>query len=61
MPLIRVEKGTPQAEDLVALTAVLLSRGRAALGPDADRRRTFVPWSRAGNPTACPTPRSWRT
>ncbi|MEU8685492.1 acyl-CoA carboxylase subunit epsilon [Streptomyces sp. NPDC048611] len=60
-PLIRVEKGAPDALDIAALTAVLLGRGAAAPGQAADRGRTFAPWSRAGHPATCPTPRSWRT
>ncbi|MFJ9568717.1 acyl-CoA carboxylase subunit epsilon [Streptomyces bacillaris] len=62
--LFRVERGDPDAEELAALTAVLLSRAAAA-GADPDdgppRHRAAARWRRPERATAYGAPRSWRS
>ncbi|MFF3333585.1 acyl-CoA carboxylase subunit epsilon [Streptomyces sp. NPDC002888] len=59
-PLIRVEKGTPDAVELAALTAVLLGRCAGASQEPEDPARTVARWRRAEHSSGRPTPRSWR-
>ncbi|MFI8829073.1 acyl-CoA carboxylase epsilon subunit [Streptomyces sp. NPDC053431] len=69
---LRIEKGSPDATELAALTAVLLARTAALTGPDAEAgtdhpgedtgahgRRT-ARWRRLERRTRAGTPRSWR-
>ncbi|MEE1931544.1 acyl-CoA carboxylase epsilon subunit [Streptomyces sp. TRM 70351] len=59
---LRVEKGNPSAEDLAALTAVLLAR-TAAVGAEPDdvsrRERAKAHWRRPERGTDRTEPRSW--
>ncbi|MEV5975235.1 acyl-CoA carboxylase epsilon subunit [Streptomyces sp. NPDC051921] len=66
---LRIEKGSPDATELAALTAVLLARTAALTGQDADadpgegtdpRGRRTARWRRLERRTRTGTPRSWR-
>ncbi|MET9075764.1 acyl-CoA carboxylase epsilon subunit [Streptomyces sp. NPDC004232] len=64
-PVLRIEKGSPDATELAALTAVLLARAAAvnpeqehAEGPEPARRTAR--WRRLERRTRAGTPRSWR-
>ncbi|MFE6984861.1 acyl-CoA carboxylase epsilon subunit [Streptomyces griseus] len=58
---IRVEKGTPSAEELAALAAVLLARTGPADGdPKPHQHRTTARWRRPERSHRSPGPRSWR-
>ncbi|TXS53728.1 acyl-CoA carboxylase subunit epsilon [Streptomyces sp. uw30] len=61
--LFRVEKGSPEPEELAALTAVLLSR-TAAAGADPDdlsrRHRAVARWRRPERAQGFAGPRGWR-
>ncbi|MET9419048.1 acyl-CoA carboxylase subunit epsilon [Streptomyces klenkii] len=59
--LVRVEKGTADAEELAAVTAVLLAR--AAAGSDAAPprpRRTTAAWRRLERSPGFRAPHSWQ-
>ncbi|HET6858190.1 MAG TPA: acyl-CoA carboxylase subunit epsilon [Streptomyces sp.] len=58
---IRVEKGRPSAEELAALTAVLLSRtGTEGGGDEPAAQRVTARWRRLERVSRFPGPRSWR-
>ncbi|MFD8820489.1 acyl-CoA carboxylase epsilon subunit [Streptomyces sp. NPDC059627] len=64
--VLRIEKGSPDATELAALTAVLLARAAAAGSTEQDHaespesgRRT-ARWQRLERRTRAGTPRSWR-
>ncbi|MBB4891112.1 hypothetical protein FHS39_000112 [Streptomyces olivoverticillatus] len=60
--LVRVEKGTADAEELAAVTAVLLARA-AAGNPDATParpRRTAAGWRRLERTPGFRAPHSWQ-
>lgn len=61
--LLSVEKGNPSAEELAAVTAVLLVRSAAA-GAEPDdvsrRERAVASWRRPERATGFPDPRAWR-
>ncbi|WP_031476652.1 acyl-CoA carboxylase subunit epsilon [Streptomyces bicolor] len=61
--LLRIEKGSPDPEELAALTAVLLSR-TAAVGAEPDdlsrRHRAVARWRRLERAQGFDGPRSWR-
>ncbi|MEV0373387.1 acyl-CoA carboxylase subunit epsilon [Streptomyces sp. NPDC050636] len=62
--VIRVEKGSPSAEELAAVTAVLLTRAAAtssAAGDEAHPRPAVAGWRRPERTPRSPGPRSWRT
>lgn len=61
---LRIEKGSPDACELAALTSVLLARAAALSDPaeddtDQPARRT-AGWRRLERRTGPSTPRSWR-
>ncbi|MFI1968987.1 hypothetical protein BLA24_23625 [Streptomyces cinnamoneus] len=61
--LVRVEKGTADAEELAAVTAVLLARAAAGTGRAAQapaRRRTPVGWRRLERTPGFRAPHSWQ-
>ncbi|MEU3351488.1 acyl-CoA carboxylase subunit epsilon [Streptomyces sp. NPDC037389] len=60
--LVRVEKGTADAEELAAVTAVLLARaaaGNNAAAPVRPRRST-APWRRLERSSGFKAPHSWQ-
>ncbi|MFE5301566.1 acyl-CoA carboxylase epsilon subunit [Streptomyces sp. NPDC056632] len=68
---LRIEKGSPDATELAALTAVLLARTAALSGAGAEadaepgegadpRSRRTARWRRLERRTRTGTPRSWR-
>ncbi|RLU96709.1 hypothetical protein CTZ27_17045 [Streptomyces griseocarneus] len=60
--LVRVEKGTADAEEVAAVTAVLLARAAAA-GTDAAPprpRRTTAAWRRLERTPGFRAPHSWQ-
>ncbi|MBT2445265.1 acyl-CoA carboxylase subunit epsilon [Streptomyces sp. ISL-36] len=61
--LVRVVKGNPSAEELAALTAVLMSRAAAAcVQPDdtARRQQAVALWRRPDRVAGFDGPRTWR-
>ncbi|MFD3701221.1 acyl-CoA carboxylase epsilon subunit [Streptomyces sp. NPDC058646] len=60
--LLRIEKGSPDASELAALTAVLLARAAAA-GAEPDdvsrRQRAVARWRRPERAAGFAGPRSW--
>ncbi len=62
--LVRVEKGTADAEELAAVTAVLLARAaadnNAAAAAAARPRRTTAPWRRLERTPGFRAPHSWQ-
>ncbi|MEV5613919.1 acyl-CoA carboxylase epsilon subunit [Streptomyces sp. NPDC052225] len=63
-PVLRIEKGNPDATELAALTAVLLARAAGTLEHayaegDEPAPRT-ARWRRLERRTRAGTPRSWR-
>ncbi|GAA2717546.1 MULTISPECIES: acyl-CoA carboxylase subunit epsilon [Streptomyces] len=61
--LVRVEKGTADAEELAAVTAVLLARaaaGRTGAAEDTRPRRTTAPWRRLERTSGFRAPHSWQ-
>ncbi|MGW1884452.1 acyl-CoA carboxylase subunit epsilon [Streptomyces sp. NPDC001970] len=62
-PLVRVERGNPDAEELAALTAVLLTRV-AAVGAEPDdvsrRGRASTRWRRPERARGFRGPRTWQ-
>ncbi|MER5964962.1 acyl-CoA carboxylase subunit epsilon [Streptomyces sp. NPDC002057] len=64
--LFRVEKGAPSAEELAAVTAVLLARtqeapGPAAPGPAAPVSRSVAGWRRPERARGFDGPRTWHS
>ncbi|MEU1282574.1 acyl-CoA carboxylase epsilon subunit [Streptomyces sp. NPDC005805] len=61
--LIRVHRGAPTADELAALTAVLLA-GTAAAGAEPEdvsrRQRAVARWRRPERSTGFDGPRTWR-
>lgn len=64
-PLIRIARGNPSADELAALTAVLLTRTATASGADPDdlsrRQRAVARWSRPEREHGFTGPRTWQT
>ncbi|GAB3959146.1 acyl-CoA carboxylase epsilon subunit [Streptomyces sparsus] len=62
-PLLRVDRGTPTADELAALTAVLLLRS-AAVGADPDdvsrRQRAVARWARPERESGFEGARTWQ-
>ncbi|MFD7238580.1 acyl-CoA carboxylase subunit epsilon [Streptomyces syringium] len=60
--LVRVEKGTADAEELAAVTAVLLARAAAGNGPEAPARprRSSAGWRRLERTPGFRAPHSWQ-
>ncbi|GAA0492540.1 acyl-CoA carboxylase subunit epsilon [Streptomyces sp. NPDC046215] len=60
--LVRVEKGTADAEEVAAVTAVLLARAAAAGGHPAPSRprRTSAGWRRLERTPGFRAPHSWQ-
>ncbi|MFD7441333.1 acyl-CoA carboxylase subunit epsilon [Streptomyces sp. NPDC059909] len=62
-PLVRVERGNPDPEELAALTAVLLTRA-AAVGAEPDdvsrRERAMTHWRRPERARGFRGPRTWQ-
>ncbi|MEU1310395.1 acyl-CoA carboxylase subunit epsilon [Streptomyces cinnamoneus] len=61
--LVRVEKGTADAEELAAVTAVLLARAAAgtdSTAQDARPRRTTAVWRRLERSSGFRAPHSWQ-
>ncbi|MFI9719495.1 acyl-CoA carboxylase epsilon subunit [Streptomyces sp. NPDC052396] len=59
--LVRVEKGTAGAEELAAVTAVLLARAAAATDAAPARpRRTPARWRRLERANGFTAPHSWQ-
>jgi hypothetical protein len=63
VPLLRVVKGNPSAEELAALTVVLLARaGRDGHVADQQQRRPAVArWHRLERALGFENPRAWQT
>ncbi|MFH9293704.1 acyl-CoA carboxylase subunit epsilon [Streptomyces sp. NPDC017520] len=62
--LFRIERGAPDAEELAALTAVLMSRAAAAgVEPDdlSRRHRATARWQRPERTAAYVAPHGWRS
>lgn len=65
--LFRIERGGAMAEELAALTAVLLARWQEVAGATAgdrapgSRRRAVAAWCRPHRAHRSPAPRSWRS
>jgi hypothetical protein len=63
-PLFRVAKGNPDAEELAAITAVLLGLA-AGIGAEPEhaprRKRAVAGWRRPERASAFDGPRTWRT
>ncbi|GHF49744.1 hypothetical protein GCM10010218_33940 [Streptomyces mashuensis] len=59
--LVRVEKGHADAEELAAVTAVLLARAAAGTAPAPGRpRRSTAPWRRLERTAGFRAPHSWQ-
>jgi hypothetical protein len=62
-PLLRVVRGNPTAEELAALTAVIVSRAHAlsAAGAQPPARSAWTDRSRLVRRSPCPGPGAWRS
>ncbi|GHH30539.1 acyl-CoA carboxylase epsilon subunit [Streptomyces lanatus] len=59
---LRIDYGTPDADELAALTAVLLALSEApAHDTDTDGRPHIARWRRPERMSGHRTPRSWRS
>ncbi|MFJ5927751.1 acyl-CoA carboxylase subunit epsilon [Kitasatospora sp. NPDC092948] len=60
-PILRVEKGSPDGDELAALTVVLLARLAAAAdaGPEAGGRLPRAGWRRPERAPGFQGPRTW--
>lgn len=61
---LRIENGAPDADELAALTAVLLARAAALAddtGTGTDEVRAVARWRRLERSSGHRTPRSWRS
>ncbi len=58
--LLRVEKGHADAEELAAITAVLLARAAAQPEAPAHRGRSTAGWRRLERQRGFQPPHSWR-
>ncbi|WP_435973396.1 acyl-CoA carboxylase subunit epsilon [Streptomyces sp. Qhu_M48] len=59
--LFRVEKGAPSAEELAAVTAVLLARTQDAPVPAAPVSRSVAGWRRPERARGFDGPRTWHS
>lgn len=63
-PVLRVEKGHADAEELAALTAVLIRRAAALAarrdGSEGEGRRRVARWRRPDSISGAYGPRSWK-
>ncbi|WP_149550794.1 acyl-CoA carboxylase subunit epsilon [Streptomyces marokkonensis] len=60
-PGIRVEKGRPEPEELVAVTVVLLARIEAVSARRVTREPLVAHWHRSGGFRAFRAPHSWQS
>ncbi|MFF8833687.1 acyl-CoA carboxylase subunit epsilon [Streptomyces sp. NPDC015131] len=58
--LLRVEKGHAEAEELAAITAVLLARASARPAAPARRVRSTAGWRRLERQSGFRAPHSWQ-
>jgi hypothetical protein len=58
--LVRVEKGQANAEELAAVTALLLTRAAQRGAAPADPARSTAPWRRLERARGFQAPHSWQ-